>query len=401
MERNIEKFDVCIIGASIAGNYLCNLLSNTSLKIVVIEEHKEVGLPLQCAGIVSQKLNTLIDLPKEIVSNRVQIAKIVAPRGKFIKLSGNEEPYIIDRTALDLFFYEKVRNNENIQFSLGEKYKSFKRIRKGIQKRLLIETSKRIIESKLLIGCDGPLSSVAKSLGIKNKIIPAVQIRINSNLAENEAAMYFDPRWRELFGWIVPEGNNIFRIGMASSQNVIKNFQIFLKQLNLDFKHKIDQQGGLIPYGMMNKIAFDNILLLGDSACQVKATTGGGIINLLVASNYAANCIIECFKNDNFSKKIIRKYYERPCSLTIGKQLKIHYLIRAVLERLNHKDFDNLFKIIKTSKIEKLINIYGDMDFPKTFILKLLRNPNVLSFLIKFIIKNPEILVILLKIVIK
>ena len=50
MERNIENFDVCIVGASIAGNYLCHLLSNTDLKIAVIEEHKEIGLPLQCAG---------------------------------------------------------------------------------------------------------------------------------------------------------------------------------------------------------------------------------------------------------------------------------------------------------------------------------------------------------------
>jgi geranylgeranyl reductase family protein len=401
MERNIEKFDVCIIGASIAGNYLCYLLSNTNLKIVVIEEHKEVGLPLQCAGIISQKLNTLIDLPKEIVSNRVKIAKIVAPQGIFIRLSGNEEPYIIDRTALDLFFYEKVRNKDTIQFLLGEKYKSFTRIRNGTQKRLLIQTSNRIFEVKILIGCDGPLSSVAKSLGIRNKIIPAVQIRITSNFAENEAAMYFDPRWKELFGWVVPEGNNIFRIGMACSQNTIKNFKIFLRQLNINFKQRIDQQGGLIPYGMMKRLSFNNILLLGDSACQVKATTGGGIINLLIASKYAANCIIKCFKNDNFSKKIIRRYYERPCFSTIGKQLKINYLIRAVLERLSNKDFDKLFEIIKTSKIEKLINIYGDMDFPRTFILKLLSNPMVFTFLMKFIIRNPDIFVILLKIAVK
>jgi len=401
MERNIEKFDVCIIGASIAGNYLCYLLSNTRLKIVVIEEHEKVGFPLQCAGIVSQKLNKLIDFPKEIVLNRVKIANIVAPQGKFIKLSGNEEPYIIDRTALDLFFYEKVRNNETIQFLLGEKYKSFTRIRKRSQKRLLIKTSNRILEVKMLIGCDGPLSSVAKSLGIKNIIIPAVQIRITSNFAENEASMYFDPRWKELFGWIVPEGNKIFRIGMACSQNTIKNFKIFLRQLNINIKQRIDQQGGLIPYGMMNRLSFDNIMLLGDSACQVKATTGGGIINLLIASKYAANCIIKCFKNDKFSKKIIRRYYEKPCFSTIGKQLKIHYLIRAVLERLSNNDFDKLFKIIKTSKIEKLINIYGDMDFPRTFILKLLRNPHVFTFLINFIIRNPNIFIILLKIATK
>ena len=398
MDPSIEKFDICIVGGSIAGNYLSFLLSKTNLKIVVIEEHKKIGLPLQCAGIVSQKLGKIIKLPKEVVLNRVKVAKIVAPQGNFIKISSTEEPYIIDRVALDRFFYEKVKIEENVQYFIGEKFKSFKYIKDGNQKILKIETSERILESKLLIGCDGPLSSVAKFLGIKNKNLYAMQIQIPGNFDETEAAMYFNPKWKELFGWIVPEGNSTFRIGLASSQNLKKNFQFFIKQLNLDLKMKLAQQGGLIPYGMMNRLAFNNILLLGDSACQVKATTGGGIIMLLTAANYAANCIQKCFKYETFSRKIIKKYYESPCLSSIGKELKIHYLIRAILERLTPKNFTKLFRILKTNKMEYLIDIYGDMDFPKRFIFKLLRNSTVVSFLLKFILRNPDIIVNFLKI---
>ena len=398
MDREIDNFDICIIGASIAGNYLSYLLSDTNLNIVVIEEHEQVGFPLQCAGVISQKLNKLINLPEEIVLNRVKVAKIVSPEGRYIKLSGNEEPYIIDRTALDLLYYEKIRESENIQISLGEKFKSYKPIKEKNQKRLLVQTSIRTLKTKLLVGCDGPVSSVATSLRIKNKTLFATQIRISANFDENEAVMYFNPRWKELFGWIVPEGKGIFRIGMACSQNLAKNFCFFLKKIKMDNTKKIDQQGGLIPYGIMNKIAFNNVLLLGDSGCQVKATTGGGIINLLTAARYGANCIRTCFKINNFSKKIIKKYYEKPCQLTIGKELKIHYLIRVILERLDNKGFEKLFEIIKSNKIEKLINIYGDMDFPKSFIFKFIKNPTVLFFLVRFILKNPDIFVELFKI---
>ncbi|MFX1476791.1 MAG: geranylgeranyl reductase family protein [Promethearchaeota archaeon] len=401
MDKNIEKFDVCIVGASIAGNYLCYLLSKTNLKIVVIEEHKDIGVPLQCAGIVSQKLRKLITIPDELVLNRVKAAKIVSPQGDFIKLSGNEEPYIIDRTGLDIFFYKKVQNNKNIHILLGEKFKNFKYNKNNGQNLLLVETSNHFIEAKLLIGSDGPLSSVGKCLGIKNKTLYAMQVRINANFEEDEAAMYFDPRWKELFGWIVPEGNGVFRIGLACSQNLLKNFQLFLNQLKVDFNKRDDQQGGLIPYGMMNKLAFNNVLLLGDSACQVKATTGGGIVNILMAAKYVADCIQKCFKIDNFSKKIMKKYYEKPCCQVIGRELKIHYLIRAVLERLDNKDFNMLFKIIRTTKIESLINLYGDMDFPRTFILKLIRNPSVFFFFMKFLFKNPSIFVILIRILLK
>jgi len=124
-ERRLEQYDVCVVGASIAGNYLTYLLSKSNLKIAVLEYHKEIGLPFQCAGIISQKLSELIELPKEIVLNRVTTAKIVNPSGKHINLSGDEHPYIIDRIALDRLFYDKIKEDPNVNYFLGERYKSF------------------------------------------------------------------------------------------------------------------------------------------------------------------------------------------------------------------------------------------------------------------------------------
>ena len=399
-ERSIEHYDVCIVGASISGNYLTYLLSKSNIKIVVLEDHKEIGLPFQCAGIISQKLSKLIELPKEIVLNRVNTAKIVSPSGKFIKLSGNEQPYVVDRIKLDRLFYNNVKDNPDITYYFDERYKSFDyRIDDG-KEYVLIETSKRKIIAKMLIGCDGPLSLVGKQLKVKNDVIFASQIRIKANFYEHEAAMYFNPQWKQLFGWIVPESNRVYRIGIASTNNVKKSFKRFLNELSVNMKDKIDQQGGIIPYGVMNKLAFDNVLLLGDAAGQVKATTGGGIIMLLIAAKYASNCIYRCFKEENFSKRIIQKYYEKPCSLTIGRELKLHFIIRLILENFKNKDFEIFFKIIKENKIEHLITFYGDMDFPKALVIKLLLNRTVLGFLIKFLIKNPVIIFKILKFII-
>ena len=397
-----QNFDVCIVGGSIAGNYLTFLLSKTNLKIAIIEEHKEIGLPFQCAGIVSQKLSQLIDLPKEIVLNRVKVAKIVAPSGKFIKLSGNEQPYIIDRIALDRFFYDNIKDKNNITYFLGEKFKLFNYYVDNQQKFVLIETSNHEIKAKLLIGCDGPLSLVASSFGIKNKLLYGTQIRIKSNFNQNEAVMFFDPRWKELFGWIVPEGNtNIYRVGLASAKNINHNFKIYLNLLHINSLKKIDQEGGLIPYGVMNKLAFDNVLLLGDSAGQVKATTGGGIIMLLIAAKYAAYCVQKCFKINDFSKRSIRKYYVKPCFNTIGKQIKLHHLISLIFENFTNYDFETFFQIVKTSKIEELIFLYGDMDFPRSLFFKLLRNSMVIKFLIRFFKKNPSLIIKILTNLIK
>ena len=150
-ERNFENFDACVVGASISGNYLAYLLSKWNIKIVVIEEHKDIGLPFQCAGIISQKLSQLIKLPEEIVLNRVKTAKIFNPSGNFIKLSGNEQPYVIDRIALDRLFFSKNKKATNITYYLGERFRSLKYGVENGQKYVLINTSKRLIKVKMLI----------------------------------------------------------------------------------------------------------------------------------------------------------------------------------------------------------------------------------------------------------
>jgi len=401
MNSNLENFDVIIVGASIAGNYLAFLLSKLPITVLVIEEHIDIGFPFQCAGIVSQKLNYLIDLPPKLILNRVKVAKIVAPLGTTIKLSGKEQPYIINRIALDRLFYEKNKDFSNISYSLNEKFKSLKYNIENGQKYVIIDTSKSSIRTKMLIGCDGPFTSVGKALNVKNEVIYATQIRIKANFDENEAVMYFHPLWKELFGWIVPEGDNVYRIGIASSKNVKQCFHIFLKKLGVDINKKIDQQGGVIPYGFMNKSAFNNVLLLGDAAGQVKATTGGGIVMLLTAAKYASNCVKNSFKQNNFSKRFIKKHYEKPCLRTIGKELKLHYVIRLILERLSNKDFELFFKIVKENKIEQVISLYGDMDFPKDLIFKLIKNPLIFTFIIRFALRNPDIYSKLLKLLIK
>lgn len=387
MVKKRIHFDVCIIGASIAGNYLGYLLSESNLRIAIIEEHQSIGKPLQCAGIISQKLTDLIRIPKSLILNRVNTAKIVSPSGESVEFSGEENPYIIDRVKFDKYFYQKNQEFSNITYFLGEKFLSMKMGDENSEK-VLIETSKRKISAKMIVGCDGPLSKVAKTFGVNNKLLYATQIRCEGTFDQNTAYMYFDPKWKELFGWIVPEGNNTYRIGLASAKNIATNFKIFLKKLEIHKNESISQQGGLIPYGTMNEIAFPHTLLLGDAAGQVKATTGGGIVMLLTASKYAASTINICFKQNNFSKRIIQKYYEKPCNKTIGIQLKFHYLISKVLERFDEEDFNIAFKIINREEIKNLVSIYGDMDFPKAIVFKLIRDPLVMKFGLKYLRKN-------------
>jgi geranylgeranyl reductase family protein len=390
------EIDVCVIGGSIAGNYLACLLAEQNVKCCVIEEHEILGLPFQCAGIISQKILNLTAFPKSLILNRVKTAKVVAPNNQSIELSGKENPVIIDRVEFDKFFGKKAQEM-GVKYYLNEKYISHWSLPHN---KVLIKTSKHRIVAKIVVGADGPFSKVAKRYGIKNTTIPAVQARMKFKHDLDKTAMYFHPKWEELFGYIVPEGNNgICRIGLATSVHPNKAFNIFLKKIEGDSSQIISRQGGALPFGYPKRFAFKNAVLLGDSACMVKATTGGGIVMLVSAAKILAPAISKSLEKNDFSQRFLRKNYEKPVKCSLGIELRLHFLIRLILMELKSEGFNRFFRMYLNSKdLQEIVENYADMDFPLNLVRKLLFNREFMQFVFPLIIRNLHIIPKIIKI---
>ncbi|GAG56920.1 unnamed protein product [marine sediment metagenome] len=384
--------DVCIIGGNIAGSYLAYLLSDSKIDVIVVEEHKSAGSPLQCAGIVSQKITNLIDLEKNIVINRIKTANLIDSYGNSISISPAENPYVIDRVKLDRQFFVKAKNH-GVRFLFSEKFLSYTIIKSkslNDQNFVAIQTNNRLIYSKLIVGCDGPRSKVARLNGVRNNLLFGMQVRTEYDINHDTIQMIFNHVWNDLFGWIIPEGNGICRIGIGVKSEPKRIFNIFLDEIGIHPHQIINRQGGFIPYGYCNNIAFERCILLGDSACMVKATTGGGIVILLSAAKIAKQAIISAVRTNNFSKKKLVKEYTNNIELKrIKRELKIHYIARLILSKFKHKEFERTFTILNDQKVKNTINIYGDMDFPKRFIIKLLFIPKILLTIALILMKNP------------
>ncbi len=228
--------DVCIIGGGIAGNYLASLLSRDHISVCVVEEHPTIGIPFQCAGIVSQKILKLVSLPPKIILNRISTARIVSPDHSTIYVKSQENPVVIDRVKFDQHF-ARIAQENGVSYLLKEKFISFSRISSSRVNRVngmngvhevsslcvRVETNRRIIRCNILVGADGPHSRVGKQLGVKTSVIAASQIRARYSHSTSMTSMVFDYRWRELFGYIIPEGSNgVCRIGLGSRKKTAK-----------------------------------------------------------------------------------------------------------------------------------------------------------------------------------
>lgn len=391
-----KVYDAIIIGAGPAGNYLAWELATRGLSPLVIEQRARVGLPLQCAGIMSQKLARLVPLPENIVLNRVSRAEVVAPSGKSALMQGRERPYVIDRPGFDQYLYRRALD-AGASYHLEEKFLDAVHIPAvtSISGRkvpgIKLHTSQGYHETPLLVGCDGPLSGVAKFCNVHNSNIYGIQVRAKVPTHDPDVAtMHFHARWKELFAWVVPEGDGTCRIGLGTAHHPRDNLKFYLKMLGVSDGDIIDKQAGLIPMGQSHQASFPNVCLLGDAAGHVKATTGGGVVIHLSAAKTLAQAITRIHeKHDGeFSLSNLQRYYEKPCHRSIVRQLKIHYLIRQFMLKFTPTDWDYLIDLYENTPVGKIFNVYGEMDFPKRFFFKLLRDRRITRLLVSFFTRH-------------
>ncbi len=382
--------DIIIVGGNIAGNYLASLLAKAGVRVLVLEEHptEKIGLPVHCTGIISQKITRLVEFPSDIILNRVKGAAIHAPSGTQVLVgSPRESPVIIDRARFDHYFYETAIAN-GAEYGTGVRVRDIKILPNCVK----VYSKQRTYEGNVVVGADGPLSVVARHFGIHHDLVYGVQARVRMDYPNDRTDMFFHPYWRDLFAWIVPEGNGICRVGLGTKQNPHLCLKHFLRQQGISRSQFVSTHGGLIPMGFLGPQAFSRAILVGDAACQVKATTGGGVVMLVSAAKIAAQALIKAVGGNQYSGAFFQQEYQTPCEQSIGRELKVHYLIHTILKRLTPSDWDKIIGLLNTSEVKGLFSIYGEMDFPKTFLFKLLGNVRVFMAIVNLLGKNLSII---------
>ena len=273
----MEEYDVTIIGASVAGCRIADLISK-DCNTLLVEEHKKMGLPLQCSGLVSYRLLELIPkLPKEIIINKVKSAKFFSPNGNCLELKPSYPVYVIDRVKLDRFLFDKA--GDRITVKTGERFEEFKCVNDSV----MIKTNKEAYYSKILVGADGPNSAVTRQMKIKDKSsVLGLQTTVKGEFDSDSVELWFGSKvCPDFFAWVVPIDDKFARVGLASNKNVMRFFNGFLKK-RIGYVKKPDVVGK-IPYGLLNRTSGDRAMLVGDAAFQVKPFSGGGIVYGLTA----------------------------------------------------------------------------------------------------------------------
>lgn len=356
---------ISIIGAGPAGSYLGYLLAKQGKEVAIFEEHSQIGSPVQCTGIVTHSIEKFFRLKNEVIAKRLDKV-IVVSRGRKISLSVDE--IVMWRDRFDRFVAEMAQD-EGAKILLNHQFIGF-----GGRNSIIVKDKKssktKKIKTGIIVGADGPYSAVAKAAGMnsnfRNYIGMQAKVRLKMDTSSFEA--YFGEDFPNFFGWVVPESEDVARLGIGCFENTQKHFYRFLKS-RTGSKEIICWESGLIPlYSPKRRVQKDNVFLIGDAAGQVKATTGGGIIPSLKAAHTLCGCIIS------------NKDYGREFKKNSGRELLLHLKIRNALDKFSDRDYDRLLGLMSQDKIRKILKKY-DRDTPIPLVANLLlREPRFLLF---------------------
>jgi digeranylgeranylglycerophospholipid reductase len=356
---------ITIIGAGPAGSYLAYLLAKKGKEVTLIEEHENIGNPVQCTGIVTGSIEKFVKLPNNIIANRCDKVVVVSKNNKIV---ANTDEIVMWRNKFDEFLANmaidaRVKILTNHQFISLEGKNSIK-----IKNKKDNET--KVIDCEKIIGADGPSSTVAKAAGLSpvSKFYIGMQAKVKLKMDIDAFETHFGSSFPNFFGWVVPESEDTVRLGLGAFNNTRDYFYKFLEQ-RTGKKDILCWESGIIPvYNPKKIIQKGDVYLIGDAATQVKATTGGGIIPSLKSAQTLCDCIIN---NKDYNKEFKKRS---------GRELLLHLKIRNILNKFSDKDYDYLLKLMSQERIKKVLKKY-DRDTPIPLVLNLfLKEPRFMLF---------------------
>ncbi len=376
------------MGAGPAGGHAAGAIAKAGYEVALLEEHREIGEPMKCGGLVTPRVFDLVPF-KETILGEVHGAEIFSPKGRRIVVDGGHtEAVVIDRPMFDRAIAEEALRHGAHSF-LGAQAAAARREDGRLEVLVNQGDGVRKLRCRILIGADGVRSRVAKWFNIlrPRKILPGFEVEMAGVESDPGLVQLFLGREYApgFFGWIIPSGDTA-RVGLCAEEG---NAYAYLERMLasptvvpfVKRAQPILYIAGGIPVGFPRASYADNVMVVGDAACQAKATSGGGIYTGLLCSTFCAQTAIEALQAGDASARMLRRYH-RAWTGSIGKELRKDLAIHESFSRLTDAQMEEIIDLLDDPKILKLIREKGDIDFPSKVGWAILREePRLLKYL--------------------
>jgi len=325
-----DVYDVIVIGAGPAGSVTARTVAMAGYDVLILEKNAECRSP--CAGYISKTIN--IEIPDaDIIQSDIAGMRTYFPDLSYHDFALNG--FVADRPLFDTCLLSKAKekgakvmwNSPLIDIIPASK------ITPGIVKFREGKAS-----GKIIVGADGVFSKTTSILGLQpQRFAACAQFHIDGiEPIPQTCEIFFDHDHAPGgYIWIYPTGKNSAKVGLGmikDKKSPREKLDAFIRGSKISHRLTGKKTGfiaGALPVGgLREKLAFDNILLAGDSAGMADPVTGAGINNAMIAGELAGQTIIKALENDDIAmlseyETKIRKLLGRPLGRALEKRKKM------------------------------------------------------------------------------
>jgi digeranylgeranylglycerophospholipid reductase len=375
---------VAVVGAGPAGSTAAEAAAAAGAEVLLIERKREIGTPVQCGGFLPEAAELkellphaslpqpLLDLPDRCVLHRTKLQRLYAPSGRSKEFP--VEARVVDRRAFDRYLAQRAAR-------AGARILPATRARLAAGDLRLTGRSSMSIRPEVIIGADGPSSGIARGMGNRggDRGICLQYEMADVAIDPGAAELYFSARHAPGgYAWIIPLGQDTANVGIGvrsaymGEANLRQLLESFITD-HLVAREKLRRgevlavMRGLVPAsGTAQALQKDNLLLAGDAAGQVMATSGGGIPLAVVAGRIAGETAAAYINEEAALGEYPSRVYQE-----LGRELERSVRIRKMVDGIMRRDrlMNALFaalepdhmKAVMRAQIPDALNVVGEL----------------------------------------
>ena len=306
----MERYDVVIVGAGLAGLQCARLLSWRGVSVLLVDRKGALETSIHTTGIFVRRTLEDFDLPEDCLGPPVRHVSLYSPWLKRMDLVSSHDEFRIGRMAP---LYNRSLDHclrAGMTWKPRTRYVGHVKSEGGLKVQLEGQSSSNVA-CRFLVGADGATSRVARDLQLDQNrewIVGVEDVLTNIPLdGPPRLHCFLNPKIAPGYlAWIANDGEET-HIGVGGYPDhfdpltALAEFRSSLHGiLDMNRATHRERRGGRIPVGgVLKNIANERGLLIGDAAGAVSPLTAGGLDPCIRLSTFAAGVIAEYLETED------------------------------------------------------------------------------------------------------
>jgi geranylgeranyl reductase family protein len=362
-------FDVIVVGAGPAGSTAAKLLGEAGLSTLLLDK-SAFPRDKPCGGGISarviQRFPYLKAALPSIPVNWVNKVYLESPAGFAVDYRSDVPLYLmIRRCEFDNLLFSLAR--QHVEFQAPALVRMVVPGGDGVAVTAEVDGEPRDYQCKLVLGCDGANSIVARGSGLRTGSVQAdyaIDMMEETpyeelNLPERDRMyVYYRIRSHYGYGYVFPKAGHVnlgvgFKLDYYLSKLRGEHYAhhssfvegLASKQLIAGRSNRANFRAFPLPIsGPLRRTSSDRVLVSGDAGGFVNALTAEGIYYAMVSGEHAARTAIAAVKANDFTSRTLARY-EQSWKQEIGVELEKS----VAFQKLLLGDANRIDRVIKAA----------------------------------------------------